>query len=122
MNRDDLISICERSIVPWEEWNDRDSFVSQLNVNECYGLLSAGADFDVLIEGDTISVKFKNLTKEIIEKSWSFNLPYDDVELYQEANPDFQMFEYYATVEIDAKETSCYLPTEERLRKGGDWY
>ncbi len=124
MKREDLIEICEKSIVPWQKWNDRDSYVSQLNVNECYGLLSAGADFNTTVSGDTIIVNFKNLTPKIIEKSWDFNLPYDDVSLYQEANPDFQMFEYYASVEIDEKETSCYLPTKERLKQteGEDWY
>lgn len=33
ITREELIEICEASIVPYTEWNNRDSYVSQLNVN-----------------------------------------------------------------------------------------
>lgn len=124
LTRDDLIGICHNSIVPWQKWNNRDSYVSQLNVNECYGLLSADAEYTYTINNDTISINFINLTPEIIEKSHSYNLDYDSYELYKEEYPDDEMFEYYATVDSDDKTNSCYLPTKERLQEvdGEDWY
>ena len=124
ITREELIDICESSIVSYTEWNNRDSYVSQLNVNECYGLLMANAEYELKIDSDTIWVNFINLTPDIIRQSHNYNLNYDDVYLYKEENPDSEMFEYYGSVDIDDTKTNCYLPTRKRLEEtlGYDWY
>jgi hypothetical protein len=124
MTREELISICFKSIVPWTEWNNRDSYVAQLNVNQCYSLLCINADFNVNINNDTIEIVFINLNPEIIRESCFFNLEYDDYSLYKEAFPEEELFEYYNSVDIDDKQKYCYLPTLNRLeeRNGSDWY
>lgn len=124
ITREELIEICEASIVPYTEWNNRDSYVSQLNVNQCYGLLMANAEYEVKFDYKNILVNFINLTPDIINESNNYNLNYDDVYLYKEENPDSEMFEYYDYVDIDQTEKSCYLPTRKRLEEteGSDWY
>lgn len=124
MNREELISICNDAIVPWNEWNDRDSFVCQQNVNQCHQLLKAGAEFNFSVNKDSISINFFNLNEEIIKNSFSFSLDYDDISLFKEENPDSEIFEYYNSVDYSDTEKSCYLPTRELLikRNGSDWY
>lgn len=125
MDRDELINICYRSIVPYTEWNNRDSFVAQLNVNEAYGLLSVGAEYTVSLENDHIIwLRFENLTPELIRESHWHNLDYDSIDDYRELYPDDEIFEYYSSVDVDETSTSCYLPTMSRLEKteATDWY
>ena len=65
---------------------------------------------------------FFNLTEEIIETSKTYGVYYPDFEAYREANPDSEMFCSYDCISRRTKEYSGYIPTRERLNKGGDWY
>lgn len=42
MNREELIALCERAVVPVEQWSDRDSADAQKQVGEALVLLRAG--------------------------------------------------------------------------------
>lgn len=45
MNREELIALCERAVVPVEQWSDRDSADAQKQVGEALVLLRAGVEF-----------------------------------------------------------------------------
>ena len=97
--REQLIGICESSIVNEDVWSNRDSAMSQKGVGKCWALLKAGCNFKVLTEGGFVT---------------------DDRTIWVEID-----FRGFSTFEGSGKETSTfYLPTPERLKKsnGSDWY
>ena len=137
LNRSQLIEICEKSILPYQKWENRDSGASQVMIADIYRMLKSGAEYEYTIENQyTIWIEFKNLTYEIIRKAISndiYNLNYDTVEEYLEKFPEEEMFEGYGLdlgrlTEKDFKKEKIilrgYLPTFERLKQanGEDWY
>lgn len=54
MDRESLIGLCGRAVVPYEHWCDRDSAAAQRQVGECAALLKAGCEFQVDVKGRTI--------------------------------------------------------------------
>lgn len=98
--RDELISLCERAVVPEEHWHDRDSCQSQAGVGKAWALLKAGVPYKVLTSGDCAT---------------------DDRTVWLEFYPmDFNSFE-------EGERRGCeliYLPTQARLDGAGgkDWY
>ena len=148
ITREDLISICERSVVSYGNWSNRDSYSAQVNVTDIYKLLKGGCDFKYNIENDrTIWVSFINVTREQLDEAKNHNLNIDSIEDYfEEYGRSSEMFygypfdikkDAFKTVAIDDKEKGdiffmeCYtehlggyLPTELRLKEanGDDWY
>lgn len=102
-SREELISLCERAIVPVEKWSDRDSDSAHQNIGQAWAYLKAGCEF-------RISTEERLTTDE--ETIW----------LYFKV-PTFQYFEYGDEGE-GYPEEHCYIPTEKRLqeRAGEDWY
>lgn len=95
--REELIDICEKSIVPEFHWSNRDSHEAHLNIGSCWALLKAGCDFRVLTSG-ILSTDDRTIWLEIDAKG-------------------------FTCFEGGAKQSELYyLPTIERLSKGGDWY
>lgn len=100
ISRDDLLSLCERAVVPVENWSNRDSSDAQRQLGECTALLKAGCKFKVFHGNGHSS---------------------DTLEVLVEY-PGFNAFEYGAD---SANETETfYVPTPERLERnaGRDWY
>lgn len=99
--REELVSICERAIVPESKWCDRDSAGAQRQVGETWALLRAGCDFEVVEKDGHI------ITDE--HTIW-VRLKYDG----------FSVFDSGA----DKYEELSYLPTTQHLdeRNGEDWY
>lgn len=99
-NREDLIFICQKAIVPVEDWWNRDSPEAQIQIGKCWALLKAGCPFVILTEGGLSS--------------------YDNTIWVEIEHPDFSTF---VTGSRPVNET-FYLPTPKRLkeRKGQDWY
>lgn len=148
LSREELIDICEQSVVSYGSWSDRDSYSAQVNVTDIYKLLKSGCDFEYNIENDrTIWVSFINITKEQLDEAESHNLNIDSIEDYFEKyGRDSEMFygypfsikkDAFKTVTIDNKEGNDtffmerytehlggYLPTKARLKEanGDDWY
>lgn len=48
-SREDLISICERAVVPECKWHDRDSAEAQKQIGQCWAWLKAGCEFTVQV-------------------------------------------------------------------------
>ena len=98
--REELIQICERAVVPQDQWNDRDCADAHYQLGKAWALLKAGCNFTVKVEDETIWVTFT---------------------VY-----GFRCFEYADKEEYEAfaDKESCYLPTVSRLeeRNGKDWY
>lgn len=93
MDREELIKICEDAVVPFLDWNNRDSYAAQEQLADIYKLLSAKVAYTVNIEDNhTIYIDFINVTKEQIEKSNQFYLHTDSIDDYKEAFPDNEMF------------------------------
>lgn len=95
--REELLSLCERGVVPEKKWWDRDSASAQRQLGECRALLAAGCDFDV--------------EPEIKHNAWWVHVFFRG----------FDAFEYG---EQAMSHESFYVPTSERLeaRPDGDWY
>lgn len=110
--REELIAICERSIVDVAKWNDRDTPVSQRSVGLLWALLKANCQFEVTYSNG----KFDNRTcvtnKDTIWVDAWF--------------PNFSNME--DGFDLDNRDTmykeTFYLPTVARLEeaKGEDWY
>jgi hypothetical protein len=54
--RQDLITICERAIVPLAKWSNRDTPQSQKDVGKVWALLKAGCPFTIIREEDSPGV------------------------------------------------------------------
>ena len=99
--REDLIKICEQAFVKEEDWHDRDSEYSQCSLGECYALLRAGCDFEVIYEDDICGTDEHTI--------WLY--------VYSEG---FGYFDWGG----EKEKHHYYLPTQKRLDEanGGDWY
>lgn len=97
MNREDLISLCERGIVNKDSWGNRDSASAHRQLGECWALLKANCDFRLLSEGHLVT---------------------DEYTIWIEITyPGFAYCEGGAM-----EKRTFYLPTDLRLERGGDWY
>jgi hypothetical protein len=106
-SREELIAICERAVVPIEQWGNRDSPSAHEKLGLCWVMLKSGANFTVhraAKEGES-SGCFTNDRTIWLTLHWH----------------NFSDFEY--GTEFSESE-QFYLPTPERLEatKGRDWY
>lgn len=111
--REQLIKLCERSIVQHKLWKNRDSYAAQTNVGSLLVLLKAGCKFELatkensdrrskcICDEDTLWVRI--WVKDFI---WFENLD-------EETEPEGRLVS-----------DIFYLPTEKRLLStiGSDWY
>ncbi len=104
--REQLIGICEKSIVDVSKWRNRDSPESQEKTGVLWALLKANCQFEVLYDDGLCTNE-----NTIWVKVWS---------------PKFMHFEYgFSLKDKDTMEDSTYyLPTPSRLEasQNGDWY
>lgn len=98
MTREDLLSICERAIVPVGQWHNRDSAEAQQQAGRCWALLRAGCEYQV-----TTAPAGADCVTDA-ETIWLLV-----------AVPGFWTVEIGAEPEWD----QFYLPTEARLEKDG---
>jgi len=128
--REELIQICEDSVVSCEKWQDRDSASAQKNIQSLYAGLTGGVPYSYNIENDSIYIVFEKPTKEQIENMQYFCVDsWDDWrEWYIKENGEEEslpeMFEGNGIDWYSNGYLGGYLPTEERLdkTKGEDWY
>lgn len=113
--REELIDVCERGVVPMEDWHNRDSSAAQAQMGHAWALLRAGCPF--LVRAAPDSPRDGCVTDR--ETVW---ISFYDVH-------DFSYFErgddYYTGGNGDPGGSGVfYLPTPERLSKvdGKDWY
>ncbi len=135
LTRNELISICESGVVPCEDWQDRDSFSTQVQLSDIYGLLCAGAEYTAKVDeyGETIWIDFPNLP-ENFGTVVSQQLHHDDREDYfalDWVDDDDEMFigNGLGYNDYDYKvgdRVGGYMPTRKRLEdtmdSRGDWY
>ena len=103
VTREELLAICRDGFVPQAKWDNRNSARAQMQLGQAYALLTAGCDYSVHHENQTLWVR-------IIFRG------FDWFEGGYEPEPDDR--DWY----LENKE--FYLPTRDRLtqRNGGDWY
>ena len=108
--KENLIEICEKSFIPQEKWNNRNSAMSQIALGQCYALLKAGCEFEIQYTEDSQGC---NTDDRIIwVQFWVKDFMYfegvnDDKR--GNANSDYHF----------------YLPTKKRINEvgiGNDWY
>lgn len=99
--REDLLKICEQAFVPEDKWHDRDGEHSQCKLGECYALLKAGCDFEVIYEDDLCATNDHTIWLYVYSKGFSW-------------------FDWGGELE----KHHYYLPTQKILDEanGGDWY
>jgi len=95
LSREELVSICERAIVPQSEWENRDSPEAQQQVGQCWALLRAGCPFSVN-QDDKMGTYWVTIT-----------------------HPVHDTFEHDPELR---EESTFYLPQPERIEDGVDWY
>lgn len=146
LNRETLISICERAVVPYTSWSDRDSYSAQLQLSDIFSLLKSGSNYKLKIENEhTIWIDFIDLTEEHIENASKYYLNIDSRDDYfEEYGYENEMFDGYGLDYNDLNSNQWdykdidnddftrvykgyiggYLPTEKRLEDsdGEDWY
>lgn len=100
--REDLIKICDLALVKEEDWNDRDSYDSQIKVGQLRQLLLCGCEFKVMYDDGNCSTDDETI--------W----------LYTYAK-DFGYFDYRDNEKL---EEHYYIPTLKRIEEvnGKDWY
>ena len=92
--RKKLIELCDKAIVPYHLWNDRDTPSAQVNIATIRAYLLAGCNYRL------------NLHKPKTDE----NTIWIEIKHYVfESTPDWQLY---------------YMPTEKRINEsnGGDWY
>ncbi len=101
ITRDELLAICRDGFVPQDKWYDRDSARAHIQLGQAYALLSAGCDYSVHRERETLWVRIEYRGYEWFEGGFD---PHER-DMYLD-HDDF------------------YLPTRERLDRnaGSDWY
>ena len=99
--RDELVAICERAVVPHEQWSDRDTASAQEGVGKAWAFLRAGCDFHVITEGDICVTDDRTIWVEI-------------------THDNFGVIDWGGPQETE----TFYLPTSARLdaTAGRDWY
>jgi len=132
ISREELISICEDSIVGFEDWDNRDSYSAQVLVSDIFSLLNTGASYRIHQEQETLWIEFLNVTTEQASNMNKYYLDYDSLEDFRNKYPDYEMFDGYGLEiyrystqdELDDTYIGGYLPTRARLDKvdGADWY
>ena len=97
--RKELISICEKAIIDQKLWGNRDSSTAQRQVGECWALLKAGCNYEILTKG---------------------NLKTNDKTIWVKIT--FNGFDFFEGGKVETE--IFYLPTNTRLNKtnGRDWY
>ena len=127
--REELIQLCRGAVVHHTKWGDRDSYSSQVNIQEAYRALTAGWDFELSFDepktnSRTIWVKFKPVegVDVIRDGEWlNISSRYD---YFEDCDPEYEteMFDSYS--ETFKEPFTSYIPTRERLDQsaGGDWY
>lgn len=130
--REELIQLCLDVFVPYEKWNNRDSYCAQLTVQSIYQGLMSGLTFHIGEESDnhTIWIYFEKPNEEQLSKINTFFLNIDSrdeyFEWYRKENGDEYVPEMFDGEGIDWRSSyfGGYLPARERLNEvnGEDWY
>jgi hypothetical protein len=127
--REELISICEDAVVHHSNWQDRDSYLSQLSVQAIYKGLTAGIDFTI---GDSTTYKSiwitftRPINMEKLETGKYLEISSRE-EYFEECDPEreTEMFDSYTNgIDWNGSYTTSYLPTRKRLEERGlgeDW-
>lgn len=132
--REQLINICERAVVPHEKWGDRDSYISQKNIQSIYKGLTAGLDFKIITKEDdpeyhsdeqTILIKFTTpIDFDKLEKGKELKISSRE-DYFKDCDPDYETEMFNGDgIDFHSDWTRTYMPTEKRLDEanGNDWY
>lgn len=122
-SREELIELCRDAVVPFLKWNNRDSYLSQVNLTSIYAGLKAGLKYSIKIEGGTIWITFKKPTKKQRADLSNHNLNIDSLDDYrQHFGDESEMFDGNG-IDWDSY-LGSYMPTRKRLDEcqGEDWY
>ena len=111
--REELITICERAMLPQNKWGNRDSLDAQMGVYLAYGLLKAGCWYEIVNE--------KNFMPE--RSAFWIRFKAHSFRWFEEAGEDDKDNDGYVD-DNSGDEMFYYLPTPERLDEtvGRDWY
>lgn len=135
MNRNELIQLCELSVVHHTKWMDRDSFCAQKGLQSIYKGLTAGLDFRIVTKEinsrfysneDTLVVEFlQPIDFEKLDKGLDLKISTRE-DYFNDCDPDYdtEMFDGEG-IDFYSYYTQTYMPTMKRINEcgiGNDWY
>jgi hypothetical protein len=126
--REELISLCEKSVVHHTKWEDRDSFLAQKKIQSIYKGLTAGLIFTIDKDTDdrTIWISFDQpIDFELLEDGKYLKISSRE-DYFNDCDPDYEseMFDGEG-IDFNSNYTSGYMPTQKRIDEvgqGNDWY
>lgn len=132
--REQLINICERAVVPHQKWHDRDSYISQKNIQSVYKGLTAGLDFKIITKEDDpeyhsdeqiILIKFTApIDFDKLEKGKELKIS-EREDYFRDCDPDYETEMFNGDgIDFHSDWTRTYMPSKKRLDEanGSDWY
>jgi len=127
--REELIEICEDAVVPCENWDNRDSYSAQVNIQSIYALLKANVKYVVYQEDETLWIEFGPITKEDVKECRKYYLGIDSIDDYfnlKDVNNEEMFYAYGLSISNEniGEKIRMYMPTRKRLQEvsGKDWY
>jgi hypothetical protein len=107
--REELIEICEKAIVPVNNWCNRDTSHTQCQIGQCWALLKSGCEFKVCVQSS--------------DKEDSCSMCCTDEQTIW-ISIKFPGFDYFETGNGVLSRDIFYLPTMKRLSANAesDWY
>lgn len=134
LTREELIKLCEDSVVHHSKWRNRDSYSAQVGIQSVYKALTAGLDFIILTEDispdyhsddNTLIIEFTQPI-DLRKLEMGRNLEISSREDYfRDCDPERnnEMFDADG-IDFHSDHTFTYMPTRKWLdkRAGNDWY
>ncbi len=127
MTREELIELCEDSVVHWTKWHNRDSYASQVGIQSIYKGLTAGLDYRIIVRRDnpeTWIIEFlQPIDFEKLKDGKHLEISARE-DYLKEFGSDVEMFDGEG-IDFHSGYTQTYMPSRERVNRigiGNDWY
>lgn len=135
MTREELIGLCEDSVVHYSKWHDRDSYSAQVGIQSIYQGLTAGLDFRIITEeidpdyhstDSTLIIEFiQPIDFDKLANGKHLEISTRE-EYFENRDPNYEseMFNGYG-IDFFGTYTKTYMPTRKRIEEcgiGNDWY
>jgi hypothetical protein len=134
MTREELIELCQDSVIHHTKWMNRDSYSAQRGIQSIYEGLTAGLDFRIVTK--EISPDYHSTDSILI-----IEFPHPDLDklkdakyleissmedYFKDCDPEYETEMFNGEgIDFSSSYTQTYMPTRQRLESvgiGNDWY
>lgn len=135
MTREELIKLCEDSVVHHTKWGNRDSYSAQKGIQSIYKGLTAGLDFRIVTkdinpnfhsDDEILIIEFiQPIDLEKLSKGKHLEISSRE-DYFRDCDPEYEteMFDGY-DIDFYSEYTQTYMPTRKSIDYhgiGNDWY